>query len=194
MLFQEYSLLLVSASRAFNELVLSLLSVRGLAASPPTVVRSINAARRTLAERPFDLILINAPLPDGFGTRLAMDACMKSEAGVMLFVSCEFYEEICAKTRSSGVMIAEKPMDAQSLERNVHNLCAVRERLRRMEEKRVSVEEKIEEIRLVNRAKWRLIERLGMKEADAHRYIEKQAMNQRISRRKVAESVLQTYK
>ena len=194
MLFQEYSLLLVSASRPFNELVLSLLSVRGLAASPPTIVRSISAARRTLAERPYDIILINAPLPDGFGTRLAMDVCVNSEAGVMLFAACEFYEEICTKTRPSGVMTAEKPIDAQSLERNFHNLCAVRERLRRMEEKRVSVEEKIEEIRLVNRAKWRLIERLEMKEADAHRYIEKQAMDQRISRRKVAESILQMYK
>ncbi|MBQ6206986.1 MAG: ANTAR domain-containing protein, partial [Oscillospiraceae bacterium] len=71
---------------------------------------------------------------------------------------------------------------------------AVRERLRMSEKKRASVEEKIEEIRLVNRAKWRLIERLGMNEADAHRYIEKQAMNQRVSRRKVAESILLTYK
>ena len=194
MLFQEYSLLLVSAFRPFNEMVLSLLSVRGMAADPPTVVRSINAARRALAERSYDIILINAPLPDGFGTRLAMDACVKSDSGVMLFAACEFYGEICAKTRSSGVMIAEKPIDAQMLERDLHNLCAVRERLRRLEEKRLSVEEKIEEIRLVNRAKWRLIERLGMKEAEAHRYIEKQAMDQRISRRRVAESILQTYK
>ena len=69
-----------------------------------------------------------------------------------------------------------------------------RERLRRQEEKQVSVEEKITEIRLVNRAKWLLIERLGMRETDAHRYIEKQAMDQRVSRRKIAESVIQTYK
>lgn len=194
MLFQEYSLLLVSASRPFNERVLSLFSVNGMAASPPTVVRSINAARRGLAERPYDLILINTPLPDGFGTRLAADCCLNSEAGVMLFAAFEFYEEICAKALPSGVLVVEKPIDVQRLERCLYNLCAVRERLRRMEEKRVSVEEKIEEIRLVNRAKWRLIEWLGMKEADAHRYIEKQAMNQRISRRKVAESILQTYK
>ena len=194
MLFQEYSLLIVSPSRPFNERILSLLSGKELAAFPPTVVRGISAARRALAERPYDLILINAPLPDGFGTRLAADCCLNSEAGVVLFVSCEFYEEICAKTRSSGVIIAEKPMDGQTMAGHLHNLCAVRERLRRMEAKRVSVEEKIEEIRLVNRAKWRLIERLGMKEADAHRYIEKQAMDQRISRRKVAESILQTYK
>ena len=56
-----------------------------------------------------------------------------------------------------------------------------------------ALEEKIEEIRLVNRAKWLLIERLGMTEAEAHRYIEKQSMDQRIPRRELAENIIKTY-
>ena len=56
------------------------------------------------------------------------------------------------------------------------------------------MEEKIEEIRLVNRAKWLLIECLGMTEPEAHRYIEKQSMDQRISKREAAEAVIKTYK
>lgn len=195
MSFLKYSLLLVSASKSWNEWFLSLSAAgRDLTeAFPVTATSSINAARRALAERRYDLIVINAPLPDGFGARLAVDACLHSESGVMLLVSCEFYEEICAKTLTSGVIVTEKPTDARTLEQSLRTLCAVRERLRMSEKKRASVEEKIEEIRLVNRAKWRLIERLGMTEADAHRYIEKQAMNQRVSRRKVAESILMTY-
>ena len=55
-------------------------------------------------------------------------------------------------------------------------------------------EEKIDEIRLVNRAKWLLIECLSMTEADAHRYIEKQAMDLRLSKREVAENIIKTYK
>ena len=188
----EYSLLLVSSSRPLNEQVLSLFS--GSLRETAAIVSGINAARRTLAERFYDLIIVNAPLPDGFGTRLASDTCMKSESAVLLMVPGEFYDEIREKTLSSGVMVLAKPVDTQTLEQNVYNLCAVRERLRMMEKKRISVEEKIAEIRLVNRAKWLMMERLGMKEADAHRYIEKQAMNQRVSRRKIAESILQTYK
>ena len=42
----------------------------------------------------------------------------------------------------------------------LRTLCSVRERLRRAEERQVTVEKKIEEMRLVNRAKWLLIERL----------------------------------
>ena len=72
-------------------------------------------------------------------------------------------------------------------------LCAVRERLRRAEERQVSVEKKIEELRIVNRAKWLLIERLHMTEEDAHGYIRRQAMDNRITQREAAEDILRTY-
>ena len=55
------------------------------------------------------------------------------------------------------------------------------------------MEEKIAEIRLVNHAKWLLIECLSMTEADAQHYIEKQSMDQRISKRQAAEAVIRTY-
>ena len=49
------------------------------------------------------------------------------------------------------------------------------------------------EIRLVNKAKWLLIGELHMDEPDAHRYIEKQAMDRCISRREIAEEIIKTY-
>lgn len=49
------------------------------------------------------------------------------------------------------------------------------------------------EARLIERAKEVLMEYLKMTEAQAHRYIEKQAMDMRITRREVAESILKTY-
>ena len=52
----------------------------------------------------------------------------------------------------------------------------------------------MEEIRLVNRAKWLLISELKMSENDAHKYIEKQAMDRCITRRAMAESIIRTYK
>ena len=63
-----------------------------------------------------------------------------------------------------------------------------------MEKKNASVEEKIEEIRIVNRAKCLLIEQLKMTESEAHRYIEKQAMDRCVTRRVIAENIILTYK
>ena len=45
-------------------------------------------------------------------------------------------------------------------------------------------------LRLVNCAKWLLIGQLGMTEADAHRWLEKQAMDRCVSRRSVAEEII----
>ena len=63
-----------------------------------------------------------------------------------------------------------------------------------MEKKKISLEEKMMEIKIVNRAKWTLINSLNMSEDDAHRYIEKQAMDRCISKREIAEEILRTYK
>ena len=63
-----------------------------------------------------------------------------------------------------------------------------------MEEKTVSVEEEMKEIRLVNRAKWLLIDQLKMTENEAHKFIEKQAMDRCVTKKKIAENIILTYK
>ena len=72
-------------------------------------------------------------------------------------------------------------------------MSSARERLRKAEKKTLSIEEKMEEIRIVNRAKWILIRELKLDEPEAHRYIEKQAMDRCISKRIVAEEIIKTY-
>jgi hypothetical protein len=63
-----------------------------------------------------------------------------------------------------------------------------------MEQKTATLEEKMEEIRLVNRAKWILIDQLKMTENEAHKFIERQAMDRCVTRRTIAENILATYK
>ena len=70
---------------------------------------------------------------------------------------------------------------------------ATTEKLKLWEKKNESLREKMADIRVVNRAKWLLISRLGMTEEDAHYYIEKQAMDTRISRREAAEEIIRAY-
>lgn len=193
MIFQErtYSVLIVTATDSFTEKIMPLLLVTDY--WPVTVVRSIGEARRKISEAAFDIVLINAPLPDDFGMRLAVDICTGSGAGVLLLVRNDQFDDIYARVVSYGVLTLSKPTSMQMVAQNLRILCATRERMRQMEAKQATVEEKIEEIRLVNRAKWLLIECLGMTEPEAHHYIEKQSMDRRISKREVAETVIKTY-
>lgn len=193
MVFQErtYSVLIVTASDSFTEKIMPLLPVTDY--WPVTTVHSNSEARRKILETAFDIVLINAPLPDDFGMRLAIDICTGSGAGVLLMVRSDQFDDVYARVVGYGVLTLSRPTSVQMVAQNLRILCATRERMRRMEEKQTAVEEKIEEIRLVNRAKWLLIECLGMTEPEAHRYIEKQSMDRRISKQEVAETVIKTY-
>ena len=193
MVFQErtYSVLIVTASDSFTEKIMPLLPVTDY--WPVTTAHSNSEARRKILETAFDIVLINAPLPDDFGMRLAIDICTGSGAGVLLMVRSDQFDDIYARVVGYGVLTLSRPTSVQMVAQNLRILCATRERMRRMEEKQTAVEEKIEEIRLVNRAKWLLIECLGMTEPEAHRYIEKQSMDRRISKQEVAETVIKTY-
>ena len=194
MVFRErtYSVLIVTASDSFTNNVMPLLPMTDY--WPVTTARSVGEARRRIAETAFDIVLINAPLPDDFGMRLAIDICANSGAGVLLMVKTDLFNDIYAKVVNYGVITLSKPTNLQMVTQNLRILCATRERIRQMEAKQATVEEKIEEIRLVNHAKWLLIQCLSMTEPEAHRYIEKQSMDERISKREVAENIIKTYK
>ena len=187
---RTYSVLLVSAAEKFNESLIPLLP--GSMYYPVTTVKSVSAAKRRLLEQDYDLVLVNNPLPDDPGVRLAMDACGDSSAGVLLFVRRELYEEICNQVSEWGVAVLPKPTNTQAVTWALQILRATRERMRRMEERQVTVEEKIREMRLVNQAKWQLIDRNRMTEAEAHRYIEKLSMDTRRSKGDVAAEILKT--
>ena len=160
---------------------------------PVCFVNNIAAARRELLSKAYDFVIINSPLPDDFGTRFAIDACAQSETVVLLLVRSDVYEEINAKVTPQGVFTLPKPTSVQTLRQGLKWMASARERLRRLEKKATTIEEKMEQIRLVNRAKWLLIENLKMTEADAHHYIEKQAMDRCTSRQEIALGIIKTY-
>mgnify|MGYP005885235721 CR=1 FL=1 len=189
---QTYSVLVVSAAQKFNEAFAAMLP--GSEYYPVRFVGNIAAARREMVNKTYDLVIINAPLPDDFGTRLALYICENSGAGVLLFVKAEHYPDINGRVSPFGVLALPKPTTSQAVSQSLQLLCGTRERLRRMEQKTASIEEKMEEIRIINRAKLLLMEQLKMTEKEAHRFIEKQAMDRCVTRITIAQSILSTYK
>ena len=160
---------------------------------PVTVVSDIGSAKRAMLDSGYDIIIINTPLPDEFGCEFAADVCQSSDAGVLLFVKSELAEGITARVCDYGTYVLPKPVSKPAVTSALKLLCATRERLRRLEKKYETLEDKMEEIRLVNRAKWILIEYLKMSEDEAHRFVEKQAMDMRITKKVAAENIIRTY-
>ena len=186
-----YSVLIVSAAEGFNDALSALLPTSKY--SPTNFVSNISAAKRALAERAFDFVIINSPLPDDIGTRFAIDTGSSKETVVLLMVRAELQAEIYDKVAEHGVFVLPKPTSKPTMAIALSWLSSAREKLRKTEKKTLSIEEKMEEIRIVNRAKWILIRELKLDEPEAHRYIEKQAMDRCISKRIVAEEIIKTY-
>ncbi len=186
-----YSVLVASASEKFNSALSPLIPPSSF--SSVHSVSSVSAAQRMFSEHSFDFIIINSPLPDDPGIRFAIDACTTQGTIVLLLVKSELYMEIYDKVVTHGVFTLSKPTSKQALAQAFLWMASARERLRKIQKKTLSMEDKMEEIKLVNRAKWLLINELKMEEPQAHHYIEKQAMNQCITKRKVAENIINTY-
>ena len=186
-----YSVLVVSSADNFNSAFIALLPESKY--SPVTIVSNISAAKRVVAERAFDFVVINSPLPDESGTRFAIDTCASKGTVVLLFARNDVHAEIYDKVAEHGVFTLPKPTAKPTILQALDWMACARERLRKFEKKTLSIEEKMEEIRLVNRAKWLLISELKMSESDAHRYIEKHAMDQCVSKKEIAENIIKTY-
>ncbi|MCR5522647.1 MAG: ANTAR domain-containing protein [Clostridia bacterium] len=184
-----YSVLLVSSSQVLISSLTSMLPESRF--DPVTVVNSVNEAKRRLSERQYDFVIVNTPLPDDFGTGFAIEICNSSRGTVvLLLVRAELYNEVYEKAAEYGVFILEKPMSKFAFTTGVNWMISARERNRKAEIKSLSVEEKMEEIRLVNRAKWILIKTEEMDESAAHRFIEKTAMDRCVSKSEVAKEII----
>ncbi|HHU04977.1 MAG TPA: ANTAR domain-containing protein [Clostridiales bacterium] len=183
------SVLVVSSSEQGAEFIIRLLDPSKY--EPVTVLKNAGEARRRFIGSSFDIVIINTPLSDEFGHELAMNLAEDSY-GTILIVKNQIFDEISNKMERFGVLTLSKPLSAGMFQQTLSLLNSVRERVKRIEKENIELRLKIDELRIVGKAKCLLIEKHGMSEPEAHRYIEKQAMDMRITKYRVAEEILQT--
>lgn len=183
-----YSVLIVSASNAFNKATAEMLPPAQY--QPVITAKSVNEAKRLVASKNFDFLIINSPLPDETGVQFAIDCCRSQSTVALLLTIAELYEEVNDKAAEYGVFTVSRPMSRTTMQQALSWMMSARERLRQIEQKTLSLEDKMEEIRILNRAKCLLISERQMSEPEAHHYIEKMAMNSCITKKEAAENII----
>lgn len=158
----------------------------------PLRAGSAGEVKRMLLETDVDLVILNAPLRDEFGTQLALNLS-RDNLCVLMLVPAESFDAVCYKVEDEGILTLSKPVSRNGLLGAIKLLTAMRGKLRKLDRQNQALQQKMQDIRTVNRAKWLLIEIKRMTENEAHYYIEKQAMDMRLSRREVAENIIRTY-
>ena len=157
---------------------------------PIKKITNASQARRQTAHDSFDIIIINAPLCDDEGYELALDIAESSGSAVMLAVRGESYDEVRYRVESAGIFTIPKPLSAATFHSALNLIRMSQKRLMALEAENKKLRLKIEELKLIDRAKWMLITEKGMDEAAAHRYIEKGAMDSRMTRADYARAVI----
>ena len=155
--------------------------------------RSASDARGKLLEKRYDIVIVNAPLSDESGWRLCVDASRNNGTIVGLFAASDSFDEMYARTSVQGVFVIHKPLSRNMVSQALSLMVCARERLRTVEKKAVKAESKLDEIRVVNKAKWMLIDHEGFSEAEAHHYVEKAAMDAGIAKKLAAQIIIDSY-
>jgi response regulator NasT len=155
--------------------------------------QSCEQARETLESRDYDVVIINAPLRDETGEKLSKQIASKGTTQVILVVKSEYFDEISVSTESTGVLTVSKPVNRALFWSALRLAKSAIGRVRLVREENDRLKRKLEDISIVSRAKLLLITYLGLSEQEAHRYIEKQAMDLRRTKREIAEDILKTY-
>ena len=183
--------LIVSAGASSNEYIAARLTEMGY--SRPVIIPSGAEARRRMTESDFELIVVNSPLPDEFGHEVCINAVEKTDAGVVFLVKAAAAEQLLTPLSEEGVLLVTKPFSNTFFLQAIHMAAASNHRLQRLRQENARLQDKISQIRLVSRAKCCLVEHAHLTEAEAHRRIEKLAMDTRRDRTEIAQEILDSY-
>ena len=146
-----------------------------------------NDARRRLIDENFGIIIVD--FADGAGQDFAMEMGNLT-ATIMLLIPNELFDQVSYRTEEYGILPVSNPFDLFYFYTMIKVSRAVQAKIRQLSYKTIQLRNKLEEIRIVNRAKMLLISHKNMNEEEAHRYIEQTAMNRCIKRIQVAEEII----
>ena len=158
-----------------------------------TVFATAGETKRALLEKDFDIIIIDAPLADETGESLARYTASSGISQVILAVGSEHYDAVASDCQDDGVLVISKPVDINFFWYTLSFAKSISRKFKRIQNENVKLKQKIEDIRVIDRAKCLLISYLKLSEQEAHRFIEKQAMDLRSTKRTIAEEILKTY-
>lgn len=149
-------------------------------------------AWKSLQESTFSIVIIISPLIDGNGYNLA-EMASRTSAGVIFVCRPQGADQSEQKLHGTGVYVFSTDLGKRIFVQALKMMHVVSIRLSRNVPQTQMLQDRIKDIRIINRAKCLLIQYERLSEEEAHKTIERQAMNRQMSRREIAEEILENY-
>lgn len=141
----------------------------------------------------FDSVIISTPLSDEFGLDLVADISKVAKNGIVVLAKREIADEVQKKIRFTGAFVLPRPFNKALLIQTIKLTEIAHIGMAKLEEENRQLTQQLSDMKIVNRAKSMLMQYLNLTEDQAHRHIQKQAMDLRKTQRAVAEDILKTY-
>ena len=155
-----------------------------------TTTSDFNEARRLATERSFNIIIADSG--DGYDTDFAINIA-DSYSTILLLVPNEHFDEISYRVEGYGILTITKPFEPFYFYNMVKIAIAVQYKVQVLSSQTTKLKVKMEEIKQVNRAKMLLMQNMSMTEQEAHRFIEKDAMDRGMKRTAIADEIIKRY-
>ena len=184
----------------------TILLVRGTAAEPAALsaftaaqpdvqlqaISGLGEAGAALERLRPTLIVLQSDAPDAQALHRCAELAETAEAVFLLRVRQEASGAAWRTLPKHGVCVMTWPMEQAVLTQTLRNLLLLKKSMQTMQAQTDQLRSQLQDLKRIQKAKGLLMRQLGMTEQDAHRWIEKQAMDRCVSRKIIAEQILQT--
>lgn len=177
-----------SSDEAMNNIT-SMLSETGIKDISVTDGSNVN---ELVYKNEYTLVVFSLPFEKSFGLETVLSTG-KSGCAVVVFVPSKVYDEVCNKLRHTLAVVVPKSSAGTIGVSAIKYALEQKKRADELRSENEMLRNMLNEVKLVNRAKCVLIEYLRISEKEAHRQIQKRAMDRRITLTEVAEDILKTY-
>lgn len=153
----------------------------------------LDEAERKLAQLDPALVVWQCDAPGLPALRQCVRLAEGSEAVFLLLVRPGTYEAVWRFVQAAGICVMSWPAPQEVFRQTLQNLLLLKKSLRAMQEKTDQLQSQLQDMKRIQKAKSLLMNQLGMSEADAHRWIEKAAMDRCVKKREIAETIIRMY-
>lgn len=140
-----------------------------------------------------DAVIVSTPLRSEFGLNFVAEISKKTSAPIIILARADIAEDVQNRIKFTGAFVLAKPFPKSLLTQTVKMALIAKENITRLEQEKSELSKQLDDVKLIDRAKCCLIEYLNLTEKQAHRHIQKLAMDTRRTQREIAEDILRTY-
>ena len=141
----------------------------------------------------YDVVIVSTPLRSEFGLNYVAEIHDRTSAVIIVLAKTEIADEVQNRIKFTGAYVLPRPFTKQALVQTIRMAQMAKENMQRLEQERSKLSKQLEDTKIIDRAKCCLIQYLNLTENQAHRHIQKLAMDTRRTQREIADDILNTY-